>query len=216
MIFLSPSLVYPRVHYPTLVPLATVSCFIQGSGASFLARRRRRCNLPTAFGVHLSAAYLWPRVCTRIYSLEYKFHRGPYTYLAARLYFNFEWGARVFLSHLFRSPFTLNPLSIGARAQLVPVVFRVDGTPSPLSRLQIFRVYKHRGPRPPLHGGYIPCRPFRSFHARIYRVSACHTDYDDKCTYLLTTVRLISLTCGDRRNHGKMKNVGAIFFIIST
>lgn len=44
--------------------LAAVSCFIRAR-APFLARRLR-CNLPAAFGLHLSAAHLWARVCTRI------------------------------------------------------------------------------------------------------------------------------------------------------
>lgn len=65
-----------------------------------------------------------------IYPPAYKFHHGPHTYLAARLYFNLEWGARVsLLSPL--SPVYPQPLSIGARTQLVPVVFRVDGGAQP-------------------------------------------------------------------------------------
>lgn len=50
-----------------------------------------------------------------------------------RGYISISDGAPACLSHLPRPPFIPNPLSIGARTQLVPVVFRVDGTqPDPI------------------------------------------------------------------------------------
>lgn len=129
----------------------------------------------------------WTRVPTLH---EYKFHYIPpsltvRTYL--RGYISIAKGASVCFPP-FPPPFVPQLFSIGARI-LVPVVFRVDGVQSDRYCLdcKFFACISIEPERRSMGG--TSCKFRRPYPPA--SVFACSTNLNDKCTYLLTTVRLI-------------------------
>lgn len=107
-----------------------------------LAERRYAISRRHSGRVHFNRAHTYISAFAHAYSLA-KISPCPPGYISIS-------DGAPYVSPL-RPPSARQPFSIGARTQLVPVVSRAAGTEAAvlrplLSRLQIFRVYKHRAP----------------------------------------------------------------------
>lgn len=151
--------------------------------------------------------------CVHAYTRRYiNFTMGPPIHIwPYGLYFNLGWGAPVCLFH---------SISRVPRLSLTPFDRRQNTT-------RASRVSRRRGAARAHHClgckffacisigtdrhsvGGTSCRPFRPFCARSPCL-ACHTDFDDKCTYLLAAAWLIYLASGHWRNRGKIENISTI------
>lgn len=158
--------------------------------------------------MHLTAARTYGRIPADI-----NFTMSHHTYLTARLYFNL--GRRTKRGRgndsLVGSPFgfAFNPLSDRRQnTTRASRVFIIDAMQSDRYCLgcKFFACISIRPDRYSMGGKhhvdlFLPPAPLTPKMPRIdrfRRVSACRTSPNDKCTYLLTTVRLISLAYNNR------------------